>query len=210
MLARNRLHLSEVVMQKLPHFLKTIASDLSAVWIMATIAACFGFAINQFRDNPLPLVYSAKAERIQQAVAKLSAETTTPKPPSPAADMDVTLPSAIPKVHQLDLQSFRDIVEGKTKGVVLDARPEIFHRLGHVPGAISLPREEFKESYSKQRALLEKDKSQPIAIYCSSSSCEDSQMVADALVKLAYAHIYIYKGGWSDWTSAHLPEEKAQ
>jgi 3-mercaptopyruvate sulfurtransferase SseA len=197
-------------MQKLPHFLKTIASDLSSVWIIATVGACFGFTINQFRDNPLPLVYSPKAERIQQAVAKLTTETTAPNKPSSAANLDVTSPSDVPKVHQIDLQAFRDIVEGKTKGIVLDARPEIFHRLGHVPGAISLPREEFQESYSKQRALLDRNKSQPIAIYCSSASCEDSQMVADALVKLAYTRVFVFKGGWSEWTDAHLTEEKAQ
>lgn len=197
-------------MMKLPLLFRTITSDLSAVWIMATVGACFGFAINQFRDNPLPLVYSPKAERIQQAVDKISIETATPEHPIVEVGMDITLPTDAPKVRYLDLPAIRDIVEGKTKGVVLDARPEIFHRLGHLPGAISLPREEFQESYSKQRAVLERDKSQPIAIYCSSSSCEDSQMVADALVKLAYTRVFVFKGGWSDWTSAHLPEEKAQ
>ena len=197
-------------MQKLPSLLKTIASDLSAVWIMATVGACCGFAINQLRDNPLPLVYSPKAERIQQAVANISLENTTPAQPNPVAGTDGIAPSEDSKVRYLDLTAFREIVERKARGIVLDARPKIFHRLGHVPGAISLPREEFQESYGKQRALLDRNKPQPIAIYCSSSSCEDSQMVADALVKLSYTHVYVFKGGWSDWTCAHLPEEKAQ
>jgi rhodanese-related sulfurtransferase len=197
-------------MQKLPWFLRIIARDLSSVWIMATVGACCGFALNQFRDNPLPLVYSAKSERIQQAVAKISLEATTPAKPELAGDAEGSASPDVPTVRYLDLPAFREIVEKRMRGIVLDARPEIFHRLGHVPGAISLPREEFESSYSKQRFLLEKDKSQPIAVYCSSLSCEDSQMVADALKKLAYTHVYVFKGGWSDWIGAHLPEEKAQ
>jgi rhodanese-related sulfurtransferase len=190
--------------------LKAVAGDLSAVWIMATVGVCCGFAINQLRDNPLSLVYAGKVERIGQAVAKLSLETTLPAQPDSIASADRSTPPNTFTVGYLDLPAFRNIVGKKTGGVILDARPEIFHRLGHVPGAISLPREEFESSYNKQRSFLEKDKSQPITVYCSSSSCEDSLMVAEALKKLAYTHVYVFKGGWNDWTSAHLPEEKAQ
>ena len=168
-------------MRKLQSLLETIANDLSTVWIMATVGVCCGFAINQFRDNPLPLVYSPKAERIQQAVAKLSMENTTPAQLNPGVVVGGGALSDAPAVRYLDLASFREIVERRERGIVIDARPEIFHRLGHVPGALSLSREEFESSYSKQRSLLEKDKTLPIVIYCSSYSCEDSQMVADAL-----------------------------
>lgn len=194
-------------MQSLSERLKSIGSDLFIVWIMATIGVCFGLAINQFRDTPLPLAYSPKTERMQEAVTKISREIAIPKFEGAANDAFKADAAA---VRYVDLSTFREIVEKKARGIILDARPEIFHRLGHVPGAISLPREEFETSYNKQRFLLEKDKSQPIAVYCSSSSCEDSQMVADALIELAYTHVFVFKGGWNDWTGAHLPEEKAQ
>jgi predicted sulfurtransferase len=67
-------------------------------------------------------------------------------------------------------------VESK-RGLVLDARPEIFHRLGHVPGALSLPRDDFETGYAALKEKLEADRSQPIVIYCSSASCEDSGLV---------------------------------
>ncbi len=186
-----------------------IAQDLFTVWIIAVIAACVGFAINQLRDTPLSLVYTPKAERLQQTVNKIASDSRI-VPGTESAAPDGNLPSVAAEVRQLDLPAFRDIVESKTKGIVLDARPEIFHRLGHVPGAISLSREEFEADYAKHRSLLEKDKSQLIAVYCSSSSCEDSQMVADALVKLSFTRVFVFKGGWSDWSAAGLPEEKAQ
>ncbi|MDR0532553.1 MAG: rhodanese-like domain-containing protein [Verrucomicrobiales bacterium] len=110
------------------------------------------------------------------------------------------------KQASLTLEQFRDFVDGK-KGIVLDVRPGIFYRLGHVPGAISLPRDDFEKGYQKLQALLEKDKRQPIAIYCSGESCEDSGLLHGALARLGYVNIQVFQGGWDEWTRAGLPEE---
>lgn len=166
---------------------------------MAIVGACFGFAINQCRDNPLPLVYAGKAERIQQVVSTISEKICKADLPEKDAARDA------PVVQYLDLAAFRQFVD--EKGVVLDARPKIFYRSGHIPSAVSFPREDFETTYDKHRLLLEKNKAQPIAVYCSNSGCEDSQLVADALLKLAYRNVYVFKGGWSEWDGAHLPEE---
>ena len=101
----------------------------------------------------------------------------------------------------ISLPEFRDFVEHK-KGVVLDVRPEIFHRLGHVPGALSLPREDFEKSYTRLRRQLEADKSQPIVLYCPGGSCEDSELVRNALVNLGYTRVGVFRGGWTAWTRA--------
>ena len=187
-----------------------MAGDAFAVWNIAIVGVCLGFGLNQFRDDPVPLVYARKADRIQQAVANLATEPKPTTPPSSLPYTAVSDPShPAAGVRFLDLPAFREVVDSK-KAIVLDARPEIFHRLGHIPGAISLSREEFKADYTKQRSRLESDKSQMIAIYCSSASCEDSAMVADGLVKLKYNRVYVFKGGWNDWTAAHLPKEKAE
>ena len=93
--------------------------------------------------------------------------------------------------------------------LILDARPEIFHRFGHIPKAISLPREDFEACYSKQRTLLEKHKKHPVVIYCSGVSCEDGEMVANALIALGFTDVRFYRGGWDEWTRIGLPEEKA-
>ena len=95
----------------------------------------------------------------------------------------------------------------QSRALILDARPEVFHRLGHVPKALSLPRDDFEASYNSQRAVLEKHKSQPVLIYCSGGSCEDGVMVANGLLKLAFTKVYLFRGGWHEWTRAKLPEE---
>jgi rhodanese-related sulfurtransferase len=177
---------------------KTFWRDIRVFWLLATSALCLGMLMNQFRDKPLPLVYESKAERLQSVVSKVS----------------VTMPvnSALRSEHlsdSLSLDAFRVIVEEK-KVLVLDARPEIFHRLGHVPGALSLPRDEFEKGYANLQKLLEVNKERPIVLYCSSSSCQDSGLVQKALRDLGYTHVSIFHGGWSAWTQAGLTEEKNQ
>ena len=93
--------------------------------------------------------------------------------------------------------------------LILDARPEIFHRLGRVPKALSLPRDDFETYYTKQRVQLEKHKALPVAIYCTGGSCEDGEMVGAALIRLGFTQVHLFRGGWHAWTQAKLPEEKS-
>jgi rhodanese-related sulfurtransferase len=169
--------------------------DMLSFWIIGTASLCVGLLLNQFRDKPLSLVYQTKVERLQLAVTKIGISQLTRR-----------APEALPV--SLSLDEFRSFAEQK-RGLVLDARPELFHRLGHVPGAISLPREALESGYAKLKAQLESDKSQPLVVYCSGISCEDSIMVQQALVKLGYTHVSIFRGGWDEWSDAGLPVEKA-
>jgi len=198
-------------------WLRIIGCDLLAIWIIVLISACVGLTLNQFRENPLPLIYCSRVERIQLAVNKMTVQTTATHPsvrseafssPAPSTSADA-VPTSI-EVHYLNLPGFQKIVEGKTKGIILDARPEIFYHLGHVPGAISLSREGFEADYARNRSFLEANKSTPIAVYCSGPDCEDSQIVADGLIKLSFTRVFAFKGGWRNWTAAHLPEQKVE
>jgi len=178
--------------------MKTLRSDLMTIWLVATTALCAGLLANQFRDTPLPLVYKNKSERLQDSVQRIAAKESTSAP--------------APVVHlpeKLSLEEFASFVENK-RGLVLDARPEIFHRLGHVPGALSLPRDDFETGYAALKDKLEADRSQPIAIYCSNSSCEDSGLVKKSLASLGFANLSLFEGGWTEWTNAKKPEETAQ
>jgi rhodanese-related sulfurtransferase len=169
-------------------------TDLFLLWIIATCSLCVGLLLNQFRDQPLPLSYKSKAERLELVVSKIAEK---------AVSKSITS-VALPKT--LSLEEFRSYVE-KNSGLILDARPEIFHRLGHVPGALSLAREDFEKDYTKLKNRLEKDKDQPLVVYCSSTSCEDSHLVQAALLKLGYVNVATFPGGWDAWTQEKLPVE---
>jgi len=170
-------------------------SDLMSFWILATMALCMGLVTNQLKDKPLPLVYQTKAERMGiETVAEKDFQSKAPS---------ISLPSG-----EISLSDFKKLVD-QGSVLILDARPEVFHRISHIPGAISLPRDDFRASYEKLKDRLEKDKSQKIIVYCAGSSCEDSRMVQAALIKLGYGNVTVFRGGWSEWSAAGLPEEKA-
>lgn len=162
---------------------------------LSIMSFCVGLLVNQFRDKPLPLIYQTREERLQESVQKLAEERKAPKPRNVESLSEV-----------LSLEEFADFVENK-RGLVLDARPEVFHRLGHVPGALSLPRDDFDNAYSKLKERLENNRSQPLAIYCSSVSCEDAGLLKKALTILGFTEPKIFEGGWAEWTSAGKPRE---
>lgn len=183
-------------MSGLPKRLGFLLPNLFTFWIIATTSICVGLLLNQFRDKPLPLVYQSKQERLERAVSRVAA-SETPKQNSATVSFS----------QDLSLDEFRVFVKEK-HGLILDARPEIFHRFGRVPGALSLPREDFEKSYARLKTKFEADKSQPIAVYCSNSFCEDSKLVRKALVSFGYSQVAVFQGGWAAWTQAGLAEEK--
>jgi len=174
-----------------------IKADIIFLFLAVSVCLAAGILINQFRESPLPLAYKTKAERMHDSVQRIAAQD-----PIPASAPASHLP------ERLNLELFSVYVE-KKQGVVLDARPEIFHRLGHVPGALSLPRDDFEKGYAALKGKLEADRSQPIAIYCSGADCEDSGLVKKSLAALGYTNLALFEGGWSAWTSAKKQEEVA-
>lgn len=180
-------------------FRSQLRADIIGCWVITTVALCAGLFINQFRDSPMPLIYKTKSERLSDAVARIT-EATPQESEAPRTEF-VSLPA------RLSLAEFRNFVETK-RGLVLDARPELFHRVGHVPGALALPRDDFDNYYRQHQTSLEKDKSQVLVVYCSGGDCEDSELVETALRKLGYTRISIFHGGWGEWTQAGLPEER--
>ena len=173
-------------------------ADFVFLFLAASVSLVAGILINQLRDTPLPLVFKDKAERLQDSVQRIATKETVPAP-APAVHLPETL----------SLEEFTSFVENKG-GLVLDARPEIFHRLGHVPGALSLPRDDFEKGYAALKDKLEADRSQPIAIYCSGASCEDSGLLKKSLGALGYTNLALFEGGWDEWTTAKKPEETSE
>ncbi len=173
-------------------------SDVIALLVLATGSLAVGVAINALRAKPLPWVYRSRVQAMETAVAQVADSASTP-----VANGD---PAELP--HEIRLEEFQDFVAAH-KGLVLDARPAVFYRESHVPGALSLPRETFAEDYPRLRGTLESSKNRPIAIYCSGADCPDSQLLTDALTKLGYRHLLIYTSGWDEWSQTGLPQEGA-
>jgi rhodanese-related sulfurtransferase len=174
-------------------FKQLIIQDLVGAWLLLTGCFIGGLIVNEMRSPPLSLVYSSRETRLNQAVEQLRSSVAT----------------RIVLEGDVNLDEMKKLISNHAV-LILDARPKIFYRVSHIPSALSLPRDDFEKQYQMLQSTLQSNRNKPLAVYCSSSDCHDSQMVADALVKLGYPHVRVFRGGWSDWESAQLPEEKGE
>lgn len=181
-------------MAELLFSLRSLARDACAFLVLAGSASVIGLASNAVRPNPVPLRYVSVEDRLALEV-RHAAPAAGPAPAAPAVG-----------TRTLDLEEFQRIVSEKS-ALILDARAGSFYRLGHVPGALNLSREAFEKDYSALRGRLTDWKGRSVAVYCSGADCQDSKLVAEALVKLGFPNVLIYPEGWEQWTEAGLPAE---
>jgi len=83
--------------------------------------------------------------------------------------------------------------------VFVDAREPDFFEEGHIPGAVNLPVSEIKKSLP---AGIPSDKF--LIVYCSGGDCEDSGVVARALMKMGCRDVAVFAGGWEEWSAAGI------
>lgn len=166
--------------------------DLRRVAVLALVSGAVGTGLNFIRNPPLPWSYRTRAERLAGEIRPLTGEPSAPAPNG-----------AFPRISLRELRTA--LAEGKT--AVIDARPPLFFRAGHLPGARNLPREGFQAAYGTHRPALEQDKDQPVVIYCQGGSCEDSDLIAAALRSLGFSRLTVFSGGWKEWRAAGLPVE---
>lgn len=169
---------------------KLIFKDVIGAWILLAVSLFGGVALNQIRPQPLPLVYSSPEARLHETVGKGDHASNPP----------------ILGEGDVDLDEMQKISSTRA-ALILDARPEVFYRLGHIPSALSLPRDDFENRYRAIQSVLQANRQKVVVVYCAGTDCRDSQMVGDALQRLGYSHVRLFRGGWGDWEAGNLPEE---
>jgi rhodanese-related sulfurtransferase len=174
----------------------SLYADIIKICGLVLFSFLIGLFINEIRPSPLSFIYQTKADRVYSSTEKLNSLSSISELP-------------LGSEKRLSLVEFRVLVT-QHLGTVLDARPSFFYRSAHVPGALSLPRDDFQESYTKLASYLENDKSAAIAVYCTGGGCEDSSIVQQALLKMGYNNVSVFLGGWDEWIATGLPQEKGQ
>ena len=102
-------------------------------------------------------------------------------------------------ITEVDLQGILELQDAG-KVLLVDVRPSMFYGMGHMPGAISLPRKGYEAKYPKQKTALDEAVAadRAIVLYCANVKCPDGYTVAKLLSAQGYA-VSIYKGGWEEW-----------
>nr|WP_319492110.1 rhodanese-like domain-containing protein [uncultured Desulfobacter sp.] len=93
------------------------------------------------------------------------------------------------------LQVKRLVESGKI--IVLDVRWPDIYELGHIPGALNFPLEYFEEEKKKLLSTITPE--DDILVYCAGVTCHDSHTFATHLVKMGFAHVTVYAGGFAEW-----------
>ena len=155
-----------------------INKPLHQVVIFLVLSTLFGFGSNFVRSDSIPWF------AVELAVAE-SIDTNTDEPVLIAISLD-------------QAKSFHD------KGVLfLDARDEGYFQSGHIKAAM-------KNAFLMELVFnieQKQAKSEPLVVYCGDPGCGDSEQLAYDLKDLGFTKLYVFKGGWVEWSGAAYPSE---
>ncbi len=84
----------------------------------------------------------------------------------------------------------------------LDARPRDFWRMNRIPGALSLPEDDFDRAFAELHGQLQR--ANGIVVYCSGFGCDASHIVARKLRERGFIAA-ILNEGIPAWQDAGLP-----
>ena len=106
-----------------------------------------------------------------------------------------------PRVSIIDLQSAIEFHEKEI--LFVDARAEEYTYEGVIPGAIS--NDDIEVLSDEISDLIGYDKG--FVVYCSDDDCGSSEDLAYELQERGFMNIFVFKGGWKEWTDAKMTIE---
>lgn len=149
----------------------------------------------------------------------LAACADSPQAPPPPPPSSTTETTKKPKynhpprlngrgeVSSISLEDFF-VLQQSGKALIYDARPAFFYALGHIPGAINLPKHGCNEQIAARETEIKEALAagKTIVVYCSSLSCPDARTVARHISGFTYP-ASTFSGGWDAWKQAGLPTD---
>ena len=115
---------------------------------------------------------------------------------------DIDLESDESTLIAISLDKAKDFFEN---GVLfIDARDEVYYNDGHIKNAM------------KNVFLMElifnieekQTKEDPIVVYCGDPGCGDSEDLAYDLQNEGFKKLFVFKGGWLEWSAANYPSDR--
>ena len=105
-------------------------------------------------------------------------------------------------IVEISLEIAKDLFEKDI--LFIDARAEEYYLEGHIPGAIC--NDDFDQLITNiDNRIINNDF---FVVYCSDDDCGSSEELAYQLFEQGYLNIYLFKGGWKQWTENSLPSSK--
>jgi rhodanese-related sulfurtransferase len=87
----------------------------------------------------------------------------------------------------------------------IDARGPADYQYAHIKNAINIP---FDHLDDYKHLLVNIDKSRKIVTYCAGTDCDLSILLGNILFENGFKNVYIFFGGWNEWSEAGYPVEE--
>ncbi len=96
---------------------------------------------------------------------------------------------------------------GQGLNIFVDARDDEHFAEGHIPGAIQCFPYESRRCLDQVKAAA--DGAEKVIVYCEGGDCEDSIFMSRELQEagVPYEAIYLFEGGWKEWSAKGLHTE---
>ncbi|MFK7909045.1 MAG: rhodanese-like domain-containing protein [Akkermansiaceae bacterium] len=97
------------------------------------------------------------------------------------------------------------ILQQSGKVHLIDVRPPLYFRLGHIDGAVNFPLIKYDKRLAEQLPNIEQaiKAGKTVVLYCQNVNCPDAYKTGQKLIKLGHS-VSIYKGGWEEWKKSGL------
>lgn len=145
---------------------------------------------------------STEPSKPAPAAKKQAAPETSPAPPKKKPRLN-----GRGKVSSISVEDFF-VLQQSGSVLLYDARPAFFYKLGHIPGAISMPKNRSEWDIPAREAEIKVAiaAKKTIVVYCTNFACPDARTVARRLAGYGYSSSTL-TGGWDSWKDAGLPTE---
>jgi len=160
-----------------------IRTPLGQVAFLLLFSCIVGFGSNLVRSDKIPWIAAAL---------------------STADSIDTAVESNSPVLVAISIEQAKKLFDDDV--LFIDARDEGYYSLGHIDGAM------------KNAFLMElifsieerQNKAMPLVVYCGDPGCGDSEDLAYNLQDSGFTKLYVFKGGWVEWSAAGYPSGTAE
>jgi len=193
----------------------TVARVVLEAVVVVLAAAAFAFAANEVSPRGLKLARNYFPGGTNQPVAPLrnsrppvAAANTNQEPPFDDVDQRLKDKGLQPVSRAKTAELFHD--PGFQEGLIVfvDARNQEEYNDGHVPGAYQL--DPYHPEQQLASVLTPCQTANLVVVYCTGGDCEDADSTAILLRDAGVPNqkLFVYGGGYDDWTENHLPVEQ--
>ena len=156
-----------------------LTSSLHQIYFFLIISLTISITVNLFR--PKPILYIANKLEMIDDIDQISKNVSSPT------------------IRKIDIGVAKTLFENNM--LFVDARSEEYFENGHIPNAIC--NDDINLLIEQIDIRIEVDES--FIVYCSDDDCGSSEELAYTLQEQGFMSIYVFKGGWKQWTNNNLP-----